>query len=62
MSRVFANVPGNWGSIPGRVKPKTQKMVLDAALLDTLHYKVRVRGKVGQSRARRSALPYISVK
>ena len=23
MSRVFANSPGNWGSIPGRVIPKT---------------------------------------
>ena len=24
MSRVFANGPGNWGSILGRVIPKTQ--------------------------------------
>ena len=43
MSRVFANVPG-------RVIPKTQKMVLDAALLNTQHY------KVDQSRKRSSAL------
>ena len=33
MSRVFANGPGNQGSIPGRVILKTQKIVLDAALL-----------------------------
>ena len=33
MSRVFTNGPGNWGSIPGRLIPKTQKMVLDATLL-----------------------------
>ena len=29
--RVFANGPGDLGSIPGRVIPKTQKMVLDAS-------------------------------
>ena len=33
--RVFAKGPGNWVSIPGRVIPKTHKMVLDAALLNT---------------------------
>ena len=32
-SRVFAVGPGDRGSIPGWVLPKTQKMVLDAALL-----------------------------
>ena len=32
--------PGDWGSILGRVIPMTQKMVLDAALLNTQHYKV----------------------
>ena len=30
-------------SIPGRVLPKTQKMVLDAALINTQHYKARTR-------------------
>ena len=54
MSRVFANGPGDRGSIPGRVIPKTQKMVLDAALLNT-------QGKVEQSKERSSALPYTSV-
>ena len=44
--RVFANGPGD----PGRVIPKTQKMVLDASLLSTQHYKVRIKGKVEQSR------------
>ena len=43
MSRVFANGLGDQGSIPGRVIPKTQKMVLDAALLSNLNYKVRVK-------------------
>ncbi len=41
MSRVFANGLGDWGSIPGRVIPKTKKMVLDAALLNTQHNKER---------------------
>ena len=46
MSRVFANGPGDRDSIQGRVIPKTQKMVLDAALLNTQHYKVKTKGKV----------------
>ena len=49
MSRVFANSPGDKGSIPGRVIPKTFKMVLDAALLSTQHYKMRMKRKVEQS-------------
>ena len=35
MSRVFANGPGDRGSILGRVIPKTQKMVPDASLPNT---------------------------
>ena len=44
--RVLANGPGDRGLIPGRVIPKTQKMVLDASLLNTQHYKVCIKGKV----------------
>ena len=40
MSRVFANGLGDWGSIPGRVI-HTQKMILDAALLNTQRYRVK---------------------
>ena len=29
--RVFAYGPGDWGSISGRVIPKTQKVVLDTS-------------------------------
>ena len=61
MVREFANGPGDLGSIPGLVIPKTQKMVLDATLLNTQHYKVHIKGKVEQSRERSSALPYTSV-
>ena len=42
---VFVNGLGDWGSIPGWVIPKTQKMVLDASLLNTQNYKVWIKGK-----------------
>ena len=58
---VFANGPGDLGSIPGQVIPKTQKMVLNASLLNTQHYKVQIKGKVEQSRKRSSTLPYTLV-
>ena len=47
MSRVFADDPGDRGSILSRIIPKTQKIVLDAALLSTQHHKVRIKGLVG---------------
>ena len=50
VSREFTSGPGHRGSIPGPVIPKSKKMVLDAALLNTPHYKVRIKGKVEQSR------------
>ena len=56
--RVFANGPGDLGSIRGRVILKTLKMVLDTSLLNTQQYKVRIKGKVEQSNERSSALPY----
>ena len=34
--RVFANDLRDWGSIPGQVIPKTQKMVLDTSLLNII--------------------------
>ena len=61
MVRVFANGPGDLGSILGLVIPKTLKMVLDTSLLNTQHYKVRIKGKVEQSREKSSALPYTLV-
>ena len=55
--RVFTNGLGDWDSIP--VIPKTQKLVLETALLNIQHYKVEIKGKVEQSR--RSALLYTAV-
>ena len=52
MVRVFANGPGDRGSIPGHTKNSKTS---------TQHYKVRIKGKVEQSREWRSALPYTSV-
>ena len=60
-SRVFNNGLGDRGSIPAQVIPKTLKMILDDALLNTQHYKVRIKGKVEQSSERSSALPYTLV-
>ena len=61
MIRMFANGAGDRGSIPGRVNTKNQKMVLDAALLNTKHYKVHIKGKMRQSREWSCALSYTSV-
>ena len=41
---VFSNGPGNRGSILRGVIPKT-KMVPDASLLNSQHYKVRIKCK-----------------
>ena len=60
-NRALANGLENQDSIPGRVIPKTQKIVLDAALLSTRYYKVRIKGKVEQSKEWSSGLPYTSV-
>ena len=56
MGRVFANGPGDLSSIPGRVIPKTLKMVLDTSLLNNQQFKVSINGKVEQSWERSSAL------
>ena len=61
MGRMFANGLGDRGSILGQVISKIQKMVLDATLLNTQHYKVQIKDKVEQSRERSSTLPYILV-
>ena len=61
MVRVFANDLGDLDSIPGWVIAKTQKTVLDASLLNCQHYKVKIKGKVKQSREKSSAFSYTSV-
>ena len=35
MGIVVGNGPGDRGSIPGRILPKSQKMVFNTTLLDT---------------------------
>ena len=61
VGRVFANGPGDLGSIPGRVILKIFKMVLGTSLPNTQQYKARIKGKVEQFRERSSDLPYASV-
>ena len=60
-NRMFAKGPGDRGSVPGRVIPTTQKMVLDAPLPNTQHYKVRIKGKVEQYKEWSGTQPYSSV-
>ena len=50
MVSVFANGPGDMGSIPGWVIPRTLKKSY------SLHHKVWIKGKVEQSWERGSAL------
>ena len=61
MSTVFANGPGDRGSLPGK-SFQNSKMALDAYSINTQHYKVRIKGKVEQSRLWSSALLYTSWK
>ena len=61
VGRVFVNGQWDRSSIPGWVITKTQKMVLDVALLITQHCKLRINGKMEQSRARSIVFPYTSV-
>ena len=58
--RVFAYDTTDRGSIPGRVRQKTQKMVLDTSLINIQHFKLHIKGKLGQSGERSSALSYPS--
>ena len=48
VGRVFANEPGNLGSIPGRVIPQTLRVVLDTSLRNAQQYK----GKGRESRVK----------
>ena len=47
---MFANGPGDRGSVSGHVILKTLKMVFDTSLLNTQQYKVRIKSKVEQFR------------
>ena len=50
MGKEFANGPGDMGSAPGRVIPRTLKIELDTSLLNTQHFKVYIKVKVGGAR------------
>ena len=49
MGKVFANGPGDLGSIPGRVIPTTLRIELDVSLFYTQQYNARLKGKVENS-------------
>ena len=46
VDRVFAYCLGDQVSIPGRIIPKTLKIVLDTSLLNNQRYKVYIKGKL----------------
>ena len=46
MCRVFANDPGHWGSIPGRILPRLKNSTWCRL---AKHYKVMIKGNVKQS-------------
>ena len=58
VGREFDNGPGDLRSIPYQ---RLLKMVLDTSMLNSQQYKVRVKGKVEESRESSCALPYTSV-
>ena len=58
---MITNGSRDRGLIQGRVLPKPQKIVLDAFLINTQLYKVRIKGKMEQSRESCGALPYTPV-
>ena len=53
----FANDPGDQDSILRRVILKTQKMVLEAALLNTQRYEVQINGKDGAIQGKKERPP-----
>ena len=53
---VLLSGSGDRGSFPGRLIPKTQKMVLGTLLLNTQHYKVRIKGKAIKGKEQRLPL------
>ena len=61
MVRVFTDGLEDRNSIPGRVIPKTQKMVHDPFLLNTQHNNVWIKGKKEQSSEKSRTLSYTSV-
>ena len=62
VSIVLTNGLESRGFIPGRVTPKIQRILPDVALVNTQHYKVRIKSKVEQSMEWSSTLPlYLGV-
>ena len=60
VGRVFANGSGDRNTIPGQVIPKTKKVVLDVALLNTQNYKVRIKWRNPGNGVAPSPLPWCS--
>ena len=59
-AKVLANGPGDRVFNPRSIHTKDSKMLL-VALLNTQHYKIKIKGKVEQYSERSSAVPYTLV-
>ena len=57
MVRVFTNDPGEQGSIPGRVVPRTKKIVRSFSLFNTQDYKAGIKGKWSNQGKRVASFP-----
>ena len=60
VGRVFANGPGNLGSIVGRVIPKTLKMVHNTYLLHH-HHHIALVARISLTLSRHSSLSFITL-
>ena len=61
ISRAFGYGPWDRTLIQGRIIPKTQETVFDTSVFHTPPYKVRIKGKVGQSSEKISVPPHLGV-
>ena len=59
--RMFTKGSREWILITHQIIPKTQKLVLNTSLLDTLHYKVCIKDKMDQFREKSCPHPYTFV-
>ena len=61
MGRVVPQWPGKPGFDPSLSHTNDSKIVLDTSLINTQHYKGRIKGKVEQSKERSRTLLYNSI-
>ena len=61
MDIMFFNGLGDRRSLPLRIIPQEEKIIIDTSLLNSQHYKVRIKRKMKQFKERSYSLPNVSV-